>query len=113
MYERRVVWDSHCTFCRRWVALFRALDWFRVHRFVGSADPVAFADGRVTPEDVDRALQLVTRRGRKQGFDAVVGILGACPLTFWAAPLLRLPPVLRAGRRAYDRVAARRTCSVV
>lgn len=110
--KRTVIWDSHCSFCGRWVALFRFLDWFRVHRFVGSSEPGAFDDPRVTAEMADRAIQLLTSKRRSEGFDAVRRVLAVSPLTFWTAPILWLPPVNNLGSRLYMKVAARRTCKV-
>lgn len=109
---RTVIWDSHCSFCRRWVSLFRFLDWFQLHRFVGSSEPGAFNDPRVTPEMADRAIQLLTPRRRAEGFDAVRRVLAVSPLTMWTAPILWLPPVYRLGDRLYKNVAARRTCKI-
>jgi predicted DCC family thiol-disulfide oxidoreductase YuxK len=109
---RTVVWDSRCSYCRKWVTLFRVLDWFRLHHFVGSANPRAFDDQRVTPEMADRAIQLVTSERRVEGFEAVRRILAVCPLTFWTAPILWLPPVRHLGNRAYIAVAARRSCRI-
>lgn len=109
---RTVIWDSECSFCRRSVRVGRALDWLRLHRYVGSSEPGAFDDPRVTPEMADRAVQLLTPTRRAEGFDAVRRILAVCPLTFWLAPILWLPPVYRLGDRAYRRVAARRTCKI-
>ena len=109
---RIVIWDSHCSFCRRWVALFRFLDWFRLHRFVGSSEPGAFDDPRVTPEMAEQAIQLLTSKRRAEGFDAVRRVLSVSPLTFWTAPILWLPPVNSLGNRIYKRVAARRRCKI-
>lgn len=110
--RRSVVWDSHCSFCRRSVTIARALDWLRVHDYVGSAEPGALDDPRITAEDADRAVQLLTPDGRFEGFDAVRRILLRCPPTCWLAPVLWLPPVARLGERVYARIAARRSCSI-
>lgn len=110
--QRVVVWDSGCSFCRRWVAVFRRLDWFQVHRFLGSDEPDAFRDPRLTPQMAEEALQLLAPGRHAQGYDAVRRILAVSPLTFWTAPLLWLPPAAAAGDRIYRRVAARRTCNV-
>jgi hypothetical protein len=83
-----------------------------MHRFVGSFDPDAFDDPRVTPEMADEAIQLLTPKVHAQGFDAVRRVLAVSPLTFWTAPILWLPPVYRLGDRMYKRVAARRTCKI-
>jgi predicted DCC family thiol-disulfide oxidoreductase YuxK len=109
---RTVIWDSECSFCRRSVQIARYLDWFRIHEYVGSAEPGAFDDPRVTPEMADRAVQLLTPTRRAEGFDAIRRILALCPLTFWLAPLLWIPPVYRLGDRTYQRVALRRSCKI-
>lgn len=112
MTRRTVIWDSHCSFCRRWARVLEGLDWFRAHRYVGSAEPGALDDPRVTAADADRALQLLTPAGRFEGYDAIRRILARCPPTFWLTPLLWLPPVRVVGERVYRRVAARRTCGL-
>lgn len=112
LLERTVIWDSHCTFCRRSVRLLAAMDWLGEHRFVGSAEPGALDDQRVTAADADRAVQLLTHGGRFEGFDAIRRILLRCPPTAVAAPLLWLPGAHGLGDRIYRSVAERRRCSV-
>jgi predicted DCC family thiol-disulfide oxidoreductase YuxK len=110
--SRLVIWDDTCAFCGRCVAVLRRIDLFGVHRFVGSGDPSAFEGTGVTPFDAERAVQLVADRRRVEGYDAIRMALEVCPPTFLVAPLLRIPPIARLGRRAYRRVAARRACGV-
>ena len=110
--RRTIIWDSHCSFCHRWARVLAWLDVTGAHRFVGTAEPEAYADPRVTPEDTDRALQLLTPRGRFEGYDAIRRVLLRSPLTFWFAPVLWLPPVRAVGERIYWRVAASRTCAI-
>lgn len=112
MTRRTIIWDSHCSSCRRWAVVLGWLDWCGLHRLVGSAEPGAMVDPRVTREDADRALQLLTTEGRFEGYDAIRRVLLRCPPTFWAAPLLWLPPVRAVGEWVYQCVAARRTCGV-
>ena len=109
---RTIIWDSHCSFCRRWATVLAWLDVAGAHRFVGTAEPSAYDDPRVTREDTERALQLLTPQGRFEGYDAIRRILVRSPLTFWLAPLLWLPPVRVLGERAYWKVAASRTCVI-
>jgi len=92
--------------------MFRFLDLFRLHRFIGSSEPGAFDDPRVTPEMADRAIQLLTSKRQAEGFDAVRRVLAVSPLTFWTAPILWMPPVNRLGSHVYKKVAARRTCKI-
>ena len=106
---RTVIWDSHCSFCRRWAVVLARLDVLGRFRFVGTAEPDAYADGRVTPEHTAHALQLLTPTGRYEGYDAIRRVLARTPLA-WLAPLLWLPPVRALGERAYRRVAESRTC---
>lgn len=107
-----VIWDSHCSFCRRWALVLARLDVLGQFRLVGTAEPHAYADPRVRPEHTDRALQLLTASGRYEGYDAIRRVLARSPLTFWLAPLLWLPPVRQLGERAYRRVADSRTCLI-
>lgn len=109
---RTVVWDSHCSFCRRSARLLAALDWLHAHDYVGSAEPGALDDPRITAADADRAVQLLTAAGRFEGYDAIRRILLRCPPTCWFAPLLWLPGVRPLGERVYWWVAARRTCRI-
>ena len=105
-----VIWDSHCSFCRRWAVVLARLDGLGRFRLVGTAEPDAYADPRVRPEHTDHALQLLTASGRYEGYDAIRRVLARSPLTFWMAPLLWLPPVRILGERLYRRVADSRTC---
>jgi predicted DCC family thiol-disulfide oxidoreductase YuxK len=107
-----VVFDDSCGFCKRWIAWFRRFDWLRVLDLVPSSDGAELARLGVPRADADRALQLVGRRRRVEGFDAVIGVLERLPISMLWAPLLRLWPILPIGRRAYARVAARRQCSI-
>jgi predicted DCC family thiol-disulfide oxidoreductase YuxK len=109
-HVRLVVWDDHCSFCRVWITWFQRLDWLRLHRFVGASDPAAYLDAGITPEEADVALQVVGPAGKAAGFEAVRTILEALPVSFFWAPLLRLPPVRWAGDRVYRAVARRRRC---
>jgi predicted DCC family thiol-disulfide oxidoreductase YuxK len=112
--SRLVVWDSHCSFCYRWIALFRALDLFRIHTFVGSKDPMAFESTEVTREQLAEAMQLRDRSDgtAASGFDAVRRILEVSPFTFLVAPILGIAPVRAIGVRVYKHVADNRTCEL-
>lgn len=107
-----LVFDDSCGFCKSWVRWFRRLDWLRFLEFVPGSDAVALARLDVPPKDADRALQLIRDGRRTQGFDAVIGVLEHLPLGFLWASLLRMWPILPIGRRSYERVAARRQCSI-
>lgn len=93
--------------------LLRLLDVTRRHAYRGSSDPEALQRAGVTAEEASRELKLAARGRRWGGYDAIVEILRALPLTFWIAPLLALAPVRRLGRRAYRWIAARRHCAYV
>ena len=112
MSERVVIWDSHCSFCRRYAVLLARIDLLGLVRLVGTAEPDAYADPRVTPEHTAHALQLLTPRGRFEGYDAIRRVLALSPLTFWFTPVLWLPFVRRLGERCYRQVADSRTCAV-
>ncbi len=106
-----VIWDDHCSFCRRWIAAFAVLDWLGIHRFLGSSSERVLAEFGVARDEADRALQMIEPDGQRcAGFSAVSVILDRLPLTFLLSPFLRLPPVAWLGARAYAAVAARRRC---
>lgn len=111
--SRTVVWDDTCTFCGMWVRWFRRLDWLAVHQFVGSADDVVMQEHGIPRYEADQALQYVTQGDRRSGFDAVVRVLEALPVSFLWAPALRLPPARALGGRAYRAVAERRRCGAI
>ena len=107
---RVVIWDSHCSFCRPWAVRLARLDVLGTHDFVGTAEPQAYADPRVTRDHTDRALQLLTPRGRYEGYDAIRRVLLLSPLTFWCAWLAWLPGARRFGSRFYQHIADNRAC---
>jgi predicted DCC family thiol-disulfide oxidoreductase YuxK len=107
-----VIWDSHCSFCHRWARVLARLDVFGRVRLVGTAEPGAYEDPRVTPEHTAHALQLLTATARYEGYDAIRRVLARSPITFWLAPLLWLPPVRALGEKWYRRVADSRTCLI-
>jgi predicted DCC family thiol-disulfide oxidoreductase YuxK len=109
---RTVIWDSHCSFCRVWVVRLGRLDALRLHRLVGTGEPGAYDDPRVTPEHTAHALQLLTPSGRYEGFDAIRRVLLLCPATCWFVWLAWLPGVRSLGERLYRRVADSRSCLV-
>ena len=109
---RTVVWDDSCSFCRRWVALFRRLDALGALHFVGSSRPEAFAGTGVTREAADEAMQLVEPDGKvRSGFDAVRGIVAVLPFGYLVAPVMALPGIRQSGHYLYRKVAASRTCA--
>jgi predicted DCC family thiol-disulfide oxidoreductase YuxK len=110
--RRTVIWDDSCTFCRTWVQFFRRLDWLNVHRFIGSSDPEVLRSNRISQDEADRALQLVSSEERLAGFAAVRAILEVLPVSFLWAPVLRLPPIAWLGDRGYAYVASRRMCRI-
>jgi predicted DCC family thiol-disulfide oxidoreductase YuxK len=105
--SRLVVWDDRCAFCRTCVRWFQRLDWLDTHRFIGSSQADAYVYTGIRPGDADEALQLVGPAGRTSGFAAVRSILEVLPISFLLAPVLRLPPVDRLGRKAWRAVATR------
>jgi predicted DCC family thiol-disulfide oxidoreductase YuxK len=108
-----VVWDDNCSFCAGWIRLFRALDWLHVLELVGSTNKAELARLGVTPEHADEEIKVIEDGKILGGYDGIVRIAAALPLTVFVAPLLGLPPVRAAGRRLYRCVAARRKCTYV
>jgi hypothetical protein len=48
-HRRLVVWDGGCRFSKRRIRPFKALNWLKMHQYIGSAEPAAFEDPRITP----------------------------------------------------------------
>jgi predicted DCC family thiol-disulfide oxidoreductase YuxK len=95
----RVVWDEHCSFCRRWVRAFRFFDWFGILKLEGTSDAgveiLAFDDTR-----------------KHGGFRAIREILSVLPFTLYFEPWLRIWPLPWLGDKVYKYVAARRYCKI-
>jgi predicted DCC family thiol-disulfide oxidoreductase YuxK len=106
------LYDGACGFCGRSVRAANLLDWLRRVRWVDFRVPgAAEAAGGPAPAVLEREMAVVRSDGSVlRGFDAWRDLLGRFPATFLAAPLLRVPPVARAGRAAYARIAAERFC---
>jgi len=110
--SRLIIWDDDCSFCRRWIAFFRAFDWLAIHRFEGSSKQDVLRQAGVTPQEADLELKVAFEGRTLGGFDAVREVLCVLPISFLWAPLLAIPPIPSIGRRLYRRVAARRNCTV-
>ena len=95
----RVVWDEHCSFCRRWVNAFSFLDWFGVLKLEGSSDA---------------GVEILAFSGNQKlgGFRAIREILSVLPVTLYFEPWLRIWPLPWFGDKVYKYVAARRHCKI-
>ena len=118
-----VIYDADCGLCttiKRWIERldhFQTMHWVPIHEAGGFGIP---------QEEMMRAVQLITRRGRTAGFSAFKRILVRLPLTWlliailvwisaWSllAIVLLFSPVSNPlGNRAYDWVARRRHCKL-
>ena len=93
--SRSLSWNPACRWCGRAAGVVRRLDWFQALRYEERAD---IAPG---------VLLVAEAPGRAVGgLDAVRRVLSVLPLTFLAAPLLRLLPIRR---RPTPSVVASRT----
>jgi len=112
--SRAVIWDDSCGFCGRIIGWLKRLDWLHVLDPIPSSDAATRDALGVTQAEADQAIQLVFRSdGRRvAGFAAVQRVLQVLPVSFLWAPILRLPPIMAVGDRAYRRVAARRSCNI-
>ena len=106
-----VIWDDSCTFCRRCIRIAEALDWRRRLQARGSSDDRLLAEIGLTREETDRELKVIENGVMYGGFDAVLRVLAALPLTRFCAWILGFRPLRLLGRRAYTAVAERRRCA--
>ncbi|MGH2839051.1 MAG: hypothetical protein ACRDJY_11990 [Thermoleophilaceae bacterium] len=88
------------------------MDWLSASEFVRARDVTERSDLRAAREQAGSALQVVADGVRYEGYDAVRVVLEACPPTFLAAPLLRLPPLRLLGTRVFAKIAVTRTVAV-
>ena len=105
-----VLWDAGCSFCSGAIRLFRSLDWLARLDFVGAGDTAAVEQRRVPVQPAAGHIQVVTGNRVLVGYDAVIEIAHALPLTLLWASLLELPPVYALGRRTYAAIGAGRRC---
>jgi predicted DCC family thiol-disulfide oxidoreductase YuxK len=109
-----VVWDDRCSFCSRWVAGFRRLDWLGRIELQPVSRPAAYAASGISHDAALEALQLRAPDGSiNGGFEAVRKIAYVLPATMLFAPWLSLKPVRALGATAYRRVARRRQCATL
>lgn len=98
----RLVYDGQCDFCKSCLLVVRFLDVFRQITLVDSHDAEAREALGVRFEDAEEAAIAVRPDGRQYaGFEAFRLIAWQLPLTALLAPLLYVPGVPQAGRRAY------------
>ncbi len=99
----RLVYDGECDFCKSSLLVVRFLDAFGQITFVDSHDPDALASTGVSFEHAESAAYAVRPDGRQfAGFDAFRQVAWQLPATALLAPLLYLPGIPQAGRRAYE-----------
>lgn len=102
-------YDGQCGLCRRSVRIIRTLDWLGR---LDSQDSTEISDDQLP---VDRSssltgIPMLTRGGETLvGFPAIRRALRQTPLGVIPAMLLYLPGFSHLGKRAYDRIAARRS----
>ncbi|MEO7296459.1 MAG: HTTM domain-containing protein [Candidatus Limnocylindria bacterium] len=113
-HSRALIWDDSCGFCGRTIEWLRRLDWLHVVDPIPSSNTAAREALGVSQAEADQAIQLVTLSSGRHtsGFAAVQRVLQVLPVSFLWAPLLRLPPIMALGDRAYRRIAARRSCNI-
>ncbi len=111
MAQGIVIYDDRCGFCRRSVRLLRALDRGGKHQYEGSSNEALLAALGISASETDEELKLSMNGQLYGGYDAVVEALGALPLTFWLAPLMRLAPIRWLGRKVYRSIARNRKCT--
>src|SRR6185437_8697135 len=108
----RVLFDGHCPFCRKSVALLRRLDWMHQLQYVDVRDPAALpaeAAG-LAPERLLEEMHVLTPDGRQvyHGFAALRWLAWRLPLLWFMVPWLYVPGIPALGQRLYLWVARHR-----
>jgi predicted DCC family thiol-disulfide oxidoreductase YuxK len=107
----RLLYDGQCDFCRSSLLVVRFLDVFRLITYLDFHDSAALGTvPGVRAEEVEHAMIVVNRNGRQfSGFYAFRTLAWRLPALWLLVPLLYLPGVPWAGRRAYGWIASHRS----
>lgn len=109
-YNRTLIYDDDCDFCRRAVRLLRKWDHYGRIRYVALQDGAALERLPAIPRaDLERAMHLVTPAGDVySGADAIRAMLPVLKWGRWLALGFRIPGVPWASRRIYGIIARNR-----
>lgn len=114
-----VLYDGHCTLCRRTAGALGTIDLTDRLRFISLLDEPARRAaglGHLREDDLvtDMHAAVVSPAGVKvwRGFEAYRAIAARVPMLWIVWPWLWLPPVAWAGRKVYRRVADSRLCAL-
>jgi hypothetical protein len=105
-----VLYDGHCRFCRGQIGLLRRLDLFGSLAFTSLHEPEVAADyPELPPEELDRQMYVVDRRGRARGGAEAVRYLSRRLVPLWPlAILLHVPGTMPLWNGLYAFVARHR-----
>ena len=105
-----VLYDGHCRFCRGQIGILRRLDLFGRLAFTSLHDPAVAVDfPEIPPEELDRRMYVVDRRGRARGGAEAVRYLSRRLVPLWPlALLLHVPGSMPLWERLYAFVARHR-----
>jgi len=105
-----VLYDGHCRFCRRQIAILERLDPTGRLAFTSLHDPSVARDfPEIPPESLEQQMYVVDRRGNARGGADAVRYLSRRLVLLWPlAVLLHLPGTMPLWERLYAFVARRR-----
>jgi predicted DCC family thiol-disulfide oxidoreductase YuxK len=107
-----LLYDGHCAFCCKSVALVRRLDWLDELGYVDVRDPEQMqrCHVAVAPERLLEEMHLLTPDGSRvyHGFGALRWMAWRLPALWFLAPLMYLPGAASVGQRAYLWIARHR-----
>lgn len=105
-----VLYDGQCRFCLSQIAILRVLDLSHTLAFTSLHDPSVVRDfPELAPEELERQMYVVDRRGLARGGAEAVRYLSRRLVLLWPlALLLHLPGTLPIWRRLYAFVARHR-----
>jgi predicted DCC family thiol-disulfide oxidoreductase YuxK len=108
----QVLYDGHCAFCRKSVALLQRLDWRRILTYVDVRDPeqMKTVAAPVEPSRLVEEMHVVTpgRHHLHHGFAAIRWMAWQLPLLWPVAPFLYIPGVPALGQKLYLWIARHR-----
>jgi predicted DCC family thiol-disulfide oxidoreductase YuxK len=111
--QATVLYDGHCAFCCKSVALLRRLDWMEQLHYLdarSAAGQQTIAAASLDPQRLLEEMHLLTPGGKQiyHGFAALRWLAWHLPLLWPLVPLMYLPGALTLGQRLYLWVARHR-----
>ncbi|MBL8014470.1 MAG: DUF393 domain-containing protein [Candidatus Omnitrophica bacterium] len=110
-----VLYDGHCSFCRRTIGFLKVFDVFGRIEYIdlhSSASQDYRKNLKIDQEDLMKDIHGLIGTKIVRGFSVYQNIAGRVPLLWIAYPLMQIGIFHKMGEKIYGNVAAHRTCKL-